>query len=312
MESRSRSDENPARASNYSATEREEQLLRMLDKLRTRQIVANAEGGQTGLRRAHMPAVLLAIVLVLMGTAAAFLHISGSSHVHRDAPPESAVGTAPVQSAPAPALADQPAVPPTMAQPRSPENMAEADAPADRPVNPAAVNALPGALSLAIPHPSQSSPAEQRAPDPPDVAAAATPSAPVTPQPKYIEPVAPQHEANAVASPPPTGVVAEVPEPDTAKPDLWIYYPSGSLRAQAYARTLAARIASNLSSSDFKAQADLPGGAVIKFSDERHHALARMIGKSLGDSGYGWKIEKTPNSDVSHRNIIEVWLPMKS
>jgi hypothetical protein len=312
MDSRSRLDENPSRAPNYPATDREERLLRMVDDLRTRQVVANAEGGRTGFRRAHGPGVLLAIVLVLMGTAAAFLHISGPSHVHRDAPPDSAVGTAPVQSAPAPAPADQPVAPPNIAQPRPPENMAKVDAHADGSANPAPVNSVPGALSLSIPHPPQSSPAEQRAPDPPDVAAAATPSAAVTPRPKYSDPVAPQHEPNAVASPPPTGAVAEVAEPDTAKPELWVYYPLGSSRAEANARSLAARIASNLSSSGFKAQANLSGEAVIKFSEERHHALARMIGKSLGDSGYGWKIEKTSSSVGSHRNIIEVWLPMKS
>jgi hypothetical protein len=74
---------------------------------------------------------------------------------------------------------------------------------------------------------------------------------------------------------------------------------------------LAARIGSNLTSSDFNAQTNLPNDAVIKFSEERNHALALMIGKSLGDSGYRWKIEKSSSSVGSHRNMIEVWLPMK-
>jgi hypothetical protein len=164
---------------------------------------------------------------------------------------------------------------------------------------------------LGIPHPSESARAEQRAPDPPNIAEAATPSAAVTPQPKSIDPVAPPHEVDAVASPPPTNAVAEIAEPETAKPVLWVHYPHGSSRAEASARSLAVRIGSNLTSSDFKAQVNLPNDAMIKFSEESHHALARMIGKLLGDSGYRWKIEKTRSSVGSHRNVIEVWLPMK-
>jgi hypothetical protein len=66
-----------------------------------------------------------------------------------------------------------------------------------------------------------------------------------------------------------------------------------------------------LTSSDFKARTDLPDDAVIKFAEERNHALARMIGKSLGVLGYRWRIENTSSSVGSHRNMIEVWLPMK-
>jgi hypothetical protein len=117
-------------------------------------------------------------------------------------------------------------------------------------------------------------------------------------------------DADTVASSPPRAE-AEVAEPEAAKPLLCVYYLHGSSRAEANARSLAARVGPNLIGSEFKAETDLPDDAVIKFSEERNHAVARMIGKSLGDSGYRWKIEKARALIQSDRNIIEVWLPMK-
>jgi hypothetical protein len=137
------------------------------------------------------------------------------------------------------------------------------------------------------------------------VAEATTPPLAVTTRPESIKPLAPRHEADAMASPPAAS------EPETAKPVLWVYYLQGSSRAEANARSLAARRSSNFTSSDLKAQTDLPNDAVIKFSEERNRALARMIGKWLGNSGYSWKIENASSSNGSHRNMIEVWLPMK-
>jgi hypothetical protein len=315
MDSRSRLNEAPTRASNSSGMNREERLLRFVDKLRSAQvrasIVANAEGGRIGFRRWRWRGLLLAVVVVVMGATAAFLQTSGPSHVRPVGPPDAAVGMALVQPAPEPAPLSQPAPPPKIAQPQPPEGVAELDAPADRPANPTPIRPIPGGLSLNNPHPSAPALGEQRAADPPNVAEVPTPPAAVTTPPKSIEPVAPPHEADAVASPSPTVAAAEVSEPETAKPVLWVYYPHGSSRAEANARSLAARIGSNLTSSDFNAGTNLPNDAVIKFSEERNHALARMIGKSLGVSGYRWKIENTSSSVGSHRNMIEVWLPMK-
>jgi hypothetical protein len=126
-----------------------------------------------------------------------------------------------------------------------------------------------------------------------------------------IEPRALRHEADAAAAPPPARAEAEVSEPETAKPVLLVYYPHGSRRGEATARSLAARIGSVVTSSDIKAPTSLPDDAMIVFSEERNHEFARMIGKSLGDSGYRWRFEKIPSLVGSHRNMIEVWLPMK-
>ncbi|MEA2737284.1 MAG: hypothetical protein QOH05_591 [Acetobacteraceae bacterium] len=313
MDSRSRLDEAPTRASNSSGTDREERLLRFADKLRSAQLrestAASAEGGRTGFRRWFWRGLLLAVVVVVVGDAAVFLRTSGPSHLRRDATPDSAVGTVSIPSAPQAAPAGQQALPPKKARLQPPADVAEVDAPAERPVNPVPVRPAPEALSLSSSHRSAPG-AEQRAADPPNKPEVPTPDSAVTTAPKSIEP-APRREADAVPSPPSTVAAADVSGFETVKPVLWVYYPRGSSRAEASARSLAAGIGSNLTSSDFKTGTDSPNDAVIKFSEERNHVLARMIGKSLGVSGYRWKIENTSSSGGSHRNIIEVWLPMK-
>jgi hypothetical protein len=110
----------------------------------------------------------------------------------------------------------------------------------------------------------------------------------------------------------PTTTAAEAAQSDSAEPVLRVYYPHGSSRAEATARTLFQRIDSSLAGSEFQAQADLPNEAVIGFSEEKNHALARVIGKSLGQAGYRWKIENASASSGSPRNIIEVWLPRRA
>jgi hypothetical protein len=121
---------------------------------------------------------------------------------------------------------------------------------------------------------------------PPDASQAATPTAPA-----------------------PTGTTDEVAELETAKPVLSVYYAQGSSHAETTARNLPVWIGSDLASSNAAAQTNVSGDAVIKLSEERNHALARMIGKSLGDAGYKWRIENTSASVGEHRNSIEVWLP---
>jgi hypothetical protein len=127
--------------------------------------------------------------------------------------------------------------------------------------------------------------------------------------PKSIDLVAPPYQADALAGPSTTKTAAEAPESQAAKPALKIYYPYGSSRAETNARILSARIASTLASFDFQAQTNVPNDVVVKFSEEKNHALARIVGKSLGDLGYRWKIENSSGSAKSHHNLIEVWLP---
>jgi hypothetical protein len=310
---RARLDDDHTMTSNDRGTDREERLLHFVDILRTEQvrasIVANTEGGGTGFRRWRGRGLLLAVAIIAMGGAAAFLHASRPPRGHPDAKPHSALGMASVQPAPESAHLRQPALPPKIAQPQPPGGVAEVDIPAGRPANPASIRPTPEALSLSSPDPSEPVRAERQVTDPPEIAEAATLPAAVTTQPKSIDFPAPRQEADASASPAPTRAAAEVPESEAAKPVLRVYYPHGSSRAEANARSLSARINSKLTSSDFEAQTNLPSDAVIKFSEERNHPLARVIGKSLGDSGYRWKIESTSSSVGSHRNMIEVWLP---
>jgi hypothetical protein len=308
---RSRLDKDPTRPSNDRGADREERLLRFVDILRTEQvrasIVANAEDGKAGFRRWRGPGLLLTVVIITMG-AAAFLQASGPPQVDSDAQPDAAVGMALVQWASEPVYLGQRVLPPRITQPQPPEGVAEVDVPAEARISPAPFRPVPGALSLSNPDPSEPVLAAQQVADPPEITETTTPPGDVTMQPKSIDLLAPRHEVNAQVGPPPAKT-AETAESETAKPVLRIYYPHGSSRAEANARSLSARIDSVLTSSDFEAQINLPNDAVIKFSEERNHALARMIGNSLGDSSYRWKIENTSSAVGSHRNLIEVWLP---
>jgi hypothetical protein len=98
---------------------------------------------------------------------------------------------------------------------------------------------------------------------------------------------------------------------EAAKPVLRVYYPKGSLRSEVNAWSLSKRSGSNFAGSDFRLLTNLPSGAVIKFAGERNHAVARLIGKYLGEAGYSWRIENATGSADAQPDIVEVWLPMK-
>jgi hypothetical protein len=312
MDSRSRLNDGPARAPESLSADREERLLRFVDILRAEQvrasIKANAEGGRTGVRRWRGFAPFLVIVFIAIGVAAAFLKAPGLSFVGPDATRDSAAGTASVQGS-VPAPSSQSALPPEIAHSRAPEGVPDADAPAGGPANLNPTSPVAGVLSSDNARPPGSAPAKQGAADSPNLPTA--PPATVVARPDTIEPLVPGHDADAIAAPPPVWAEPEVSELETGKPILLVYYPHRSRRGEATAQNLAALIGSEVRSSDIEAPASLPDNAMIKFSDERNHKLARMIGKSLGDSGYRWRIEKVPSPAGSHRNVIEVWLPMK-
>jgi hypothetical protein len=315
MDSRSRLNDGLARAPESLSADREERLLRFVDILRAEQvrasIEANAKGGRTGARRWRGLAPFLVIVVIAIGVAAALLKAPGLSFVGPDATRDSAAGTASVQ-APVPPPSSQSALPPEIAHSRAPEGVPDADAPAGGPANLNPTSPVAGVLSSSNARPPGSAPAKQGAADSPNLTGPTAPPATVVARPDTIEPLAPGHDADAIAAPPPpVSAEPEVSELETGKPILLVYYPHRSRRGEATARNLAARIGSEVTSSDIEAPASLPDNAMIKFSDERNHKLARMIGKSLGDLGYRWRIEKVPSLVESHRNMIEVWLPMK-
>jgi hypothetical protein len=314
MDSRSRFNDGPAKAPENFGTDREERLLRYIDILRAEQvrasIGANAEGGGTGFRWWHGLALFLIVVVIAIGAAAVFLKTPGPLSVHRDATHDAPAGTASVQ-APEPIPPSQSALPPENAHSGMAESAPEADAPTGGLVNLNRTPPADGVLSSRNAPPPGSTLPPQGAAASPDLAGPTAPPAAVAARPGIIEPLAPSHEADASAAPPPAEAKPEVSELETAKPVLLVYYPYGSRRGEATARSLARRIGSEVTSSDIKAQTSLPDGAIIKFSEKRNHELARMIGKSLGDSGYRWRIEKIPTRVGSHRSRIEVWLPMK-
>jgi hypothetical protein len=319
MDTRSRLDEDYGRVPDNFATDREKRLLRYVDILRAEQIGASAtvsaEGGRTGFGRWCSPGVLGTVVVVLTGLTL-LLQTLGPPHAHRDSPPASAITTALVPPAPQPALPELPPVLQSAQSQPSEDGTATAAAPAGP--DSQTSNPLPSSRDA---DPSGPVLAERRMADPPDAAPAdiAPTAAPSEMPPTAAaarqdsaEPPVLQHEAGVAAALSPAGATAVVPEPEIAGPALWIYYSAGSSLAGQTARSLAARIGADVTSSDFAAQTDLPKAAVIRFSEERNHTLARTIGKSLGASGYRWKIENlSATSAGSQRNMIEVWLPTR-
>jgi hypothetical protein len=331
-------DENPAPASNAAGSDREERLLRFVDVLRTEQIRAailtNAERGKPGVRRWRRPGLLLALIIMAMGSVAV-LQKARSPAADPNAPADSPTGAG-VPFGPEAALPGQPDEAPNNAHSQPHEDIV--DAAAATPSAPP--QPIPEALSLGNSRPSDpvlagrqpaTSPditeitpptAATTAPAPTPTPPAPTPTAPTaaTAAPtaatavptKSADPVVAQDAAGALAGGSPTTTAAEAAQSDSAEPVLRVYYPHGSSRAEATARTLFQRIDSSLAGSEFQAQADLPNEAVIGFSEEKNHALARVIGKSLGQAGYRWKIENASASSGSPRNIIEVWLPRRA
>ncbi|WP_158933300.1 hypothetical protein [Acidisphaera sp. S103] len=314
MDSKSQLDDRPAKAAGNVNTDREERLLRFVDILRAEQIRASiradTEGGGTSFRRWRGLALFLVVVVIAIGAAAAFLKAPGPSPVRPNAEHDSAVGTASVQAA-APAHHSQSAPAQQIAPSRAPESVPEPVAPTAGPVTLNPNPPVAGVLSSSNALPPGSAPAQQGAAVSPNTTGPTVPPAAVAARPDTVEPLAPSHEADALAASPPIRADTEVSEPETTKPVLFVYYPKGSLRAKATARILATRIGSEVTISDIKAATGLPNDAIIKFSEGRNHERARMIGKSLGRSGYRWRIEKTPTPVGSHRNMIEVWLPKK-
>jgi len=235
----------------------------------------------------------LVVVVIAVGAAAALLKAPGPSPVRPNAAHDSAAGTASVQAA-APAPPSLSAPPPQTAPSRASESMPGPVAPSGGPVTLNPNPPVAGMLSSSNALPPGSAPAQQGAAVSPNTTGPTAPPAAVAARPATIEPLAPRHEADALAAPPPTRAEPKVSEAETTKPVLMVYFPHGSRRGEANARSLATRIGSEVTSSYIKAATHLPADAIIRFSEERNHELARMIGTSLGHSGYRWRVEKTP------------------
>jgi hypothetical protein len=293
--------ESSSRASNGHGTDREERLLRLVDILRTEQlsasIVAEAEVGRTGLRRWRGPC-LLAAAVILTG-AAAILYASRPIHVFSDARPDLAPEPDhQIQSNLTTKIGLQP-------QPR--DGTGDTSVATDKPFNPSLIAPFPEGLAQG--NPLQSPPTIERQTNPSGIAEAATSLDGSLTETKPVDLPAPKHEADSPAGPPSAGMTGDVSGSEPSKPALVVYFPRGSSRAETNARSLSARIDSNFAKSDFEAQSTLTDDAVIKFSEEINHKLARVVGKSLGEWGYRWRIENSSSPARTRRNTIEVWLP---
>jgi hypothetical protein len=247
--------EGSARAPNGHGTDREERLLRLVDILRTEQvsasIVAKTEVGKTGLHRWRGPC-LLAVVVILMG-AAALLQASRPTHVYSDVrhglPPD-------------PGHRIQSDLTAKIVQPQPPEGTGGANVSTDKPINLFLIAPLPEGLAQG--NALQSPPIiEHQMTKRSGIAEAATSLDGSIAETKPVDLLTPRHEAGSLANPPLAAMTGDVSGSKTNKPALLVYFPRGSLRAETNARSLSARIDSNLAKSDFEAQSSLPDDAVI-------------------------------------------------
>jgi hypothetical protein len=283
------SHDDAAAASKVRGTDREERLLRYVDILRTEQVLGSIEaneqeGGKTGFRRSR--GLVLALAVIAVAVAAALLLAEGARRLHSDVQPNSEVGITSAHSGSERDHVTQRDLPLQTAPAQPPDVLS---------------SPVPQALPPDNPHTTVPTITQQQVADPPDMTEVTRQPAAVPSQPQPSNELTLQHREGGAAD--------EVSESQTAKPVLRVYYPSGSLHAETNARSLLARVQPDLTRSDAEAQTGLPNEAVIKFSEERNHPLARLIGKSLGILGYRWKIENASGMVDRPRNVIEVWLP---
>ena len=268
-----------ARASDGHGTDREERLLRMADILRTEQVsastVAEKEIAMTGFhRRSGLGAWV--IVFILMGVAALLL-IFRPTH---------------------PILSERIG---KVKQPQPSDGAGDADVATERPIR-LSLSPLPEDHAQSLPI------TEHQETRRSDIAEAATSLAGSIAETDSVDLSTPRPEANLPANPPLAAITGGVSHSNPNKA-LLVYVPHSSLRAETNARSLLARINVDLTVFASESKSALPDDAVIKFSAESNHALARTVGKSLGDLGYRWRIENSSDLVAARRNFVEVWLP---
>jgi hypothetical protein len=311
MDTRSQLDEYPPNVANAARPDREERLLRLVDILRTEQmraaVIETEEVSKKRFPRWRSIGLFLAIAVIVIGTAAALLRVADPFHVHPGSPPGPPARLAPVQPALNPDRSGKSDVSPGVSPSQPHEAVTETEPAPNLQVAPGSNGEALGAQASSN-RPSLAAAPERTAADPPNVA---EPTAPPAARPNPVGSPGPEHRADTVASPQSPGVAQATSESQTARPVLRVYYPKGSIRAEVNAWSLSVRSGSSFAGSDFMLQTNGSSDAVVKFSGERNHAVARLVGKYLGDAGYSWKIENTTGSADAQRNIIEVWLPMK-
>jgi hypothetical protein len=311
----SRLAQDPRRVANDDETTPEERLQRLvLESLRDEYeeepvnalTVQSLEAGPARTSRWRGLTLFLALVIATTAAGGSLLLILGRQEIEQDTPPSAVATTEPVQ--PASPAVSQP--PPAAAKV---EAAAEADA-----TRVQADNAAPGPLEAAPP-----SSGNLRSLDPmpakPSVDSPPSPSPPVAPRPANPpragdpprsgpgKPPVAQREAGAEVSPAPARAVAR--EPELGKPIVWIYYPVGATLVGETARALAARVATDASTVDYMAQADMPRIAVIRFSQGKNQELSKAVAKTLANLGYRWRIEDVSRSASTPHNMVEIWLP---
>jgi hypothetical protein len=242
------------------------------------------------------------IVAAVTGVAGAILQIFGPARVQQDNANRPAQSSGPMPSGP------QAAPPATAAQPQPAQAAADVNTakplPTYRPLG-----RVPAAPAPNNAVPSGSATTRQGVDSPQKTPTAAVPAAVDATRPDVAKTVAPPRAQAVVNEPESAAGAASIS--DAGPPSLSIIYQLGSGPAEDSARSLKAQMGSNVTSVDLSPRPDVPKVAVIRYSQERHHALARSIGPLLTNMGYTWKIESAASSTDSARGMIEVSLPPK-
>jgi hypothetical protein len=130
-------------------------------------------------------------------------------------------------------------------------------------------------------------------------------------RPPGAPPPTPDQRADA-AKPDAAQPAADPGGPDAAGPDggVAIHFLAGSEFAETRAKALAERIGGAFGPVATRSAADVPPGAVIRYSQHADHARARELGAMLGSMGYPWRLQRSPDGEqVSGMPGLDVWLP---
>jgi hypothetical protein len=266
--------------------------------------VASVENRPDGSGWRRNVVLFFVIVAAVTGVAGAILQLFGPGRVQQGDSTRSTLSSGPIPSPP------QAAPPATSAQLQSGQTAADANAtkvlapyrPLGRaPAVPAPNNAVPPGSAIT----------RQSVDTPQKALANATPPAVDPTRPDVAKPVTSQRAPAVVTEAAPAAGAASISDADAGRPSLSIVYQAGSGSAEDSARSLKAQVGSNVTGVDLNPRSDLPKVAVIRYSQEKNHALARSIGPLLTNMGYSWRIESGATATDSPRGVIEVSLPTK-
>lgn len=115
-------------------------------------------------------------------------------------------------------------------------------------------------------------------------------------------------EATTTAAPSSAEPAAPAAQP--AASTLSIHFLASSGAAAAEAKALAARFGSGFQRAETHADPAAPPKALVRYSDQADHAVAKSIARLLADRHYTWRLERhVAAQSAAPSRTVEVWLP---